>query len=72
MDVAIPVRKPSPSFVGRRLSSQELIGGATLSSSGGIATEDFQLSIVLGTASREAGLLAGQYSEMIVITVSAS
>lgn len=72
LDIAIPVRKPTPSFVGRRFSSQQLMGGATLSSSGGIATEDLLLSIELGTASREAGLLAGQYSEVITVTVSAS
>lgn len=72
MDVAIPVRKPSSSLVGRSFSSRELMGGATLSSAGGIATEGFTLSVALGTPPREAGLLAGQYAETIVITVSPS
>lgn len=72
MDVAIPVRKPSSSLVGRSFSSRELMGGATLSSAGGIATEGFTLSVALGAPPREAGLLAGQYAETVIITVSPS
>lgn len=72
MTVAIPVRKPSPSLIGRNFSSRDLLGGATLSSGDGIAVEGFALSITLGLPSREAGLLAGQYSEILTITVSPS
>lgn len=72
MDVAIPVRKPFASLVERSFSSRELMSGATLSSGGGIATDGLSLSVSLGPPPREAGLLAGQYSETIVVTVTPS
>lgn len=70
--VSMPLRKPQTSFVDRTFKSNELTGGRTISSDGGIALDGFGLTVALGRPSNEAGLLAGKYGETIVITVTPS
>ncbi|MGN3975268.1 hypothetical protein [Tsuneonella sp. SYSU-LHT278] len=72
LGVSVPVRHPSVEMLSRTFDSRQLRGGGTLSSNGGIATDGMTLSIELGTPSSEAGLLAGNYSETITITVTPS
>lgn len=68
----IPVLKPSSSLLAQTFQSAELIGGRSFNSAGGIAVDGMALTVSLGHPSGEAGLLAGNYSETIVITVSPS
>lgn len=72
VDVSIPVLKPQAEVVSRSFTSRELVGGPALSSAGGIALDGMDLTISLGTPTSEAGLLAGNYGETIVITVAPS
>lgn len=67
---SIPVLKPSAWTVDRTFESRELTTGRTFDSAGGIATEGMTLNVALGRPSGEAGLLAGDYAESIVITVT--
>lgn len=67
---AIPVRKPAEWMVNADFNSRDLIGGRTFNSAGGIATQGMMLSVALGRPSGEAGLMAGDYAETIVITVT--
>jgi hypothetical protein len=67
---SIPVFKPSEWLVDRTFNSRDLTGGRTFDSAGGIATRGMTLSVALGRPSGDAGLLAGDYSETIVITVT--
>lgn len=67
---AIPVRKPSEWLVDASFNSRDLMGGRTFNSAGGIATQGMTLNVALGRPSGDAGLLAGDYSETIVITVT--
>lgn len=67
---AIPVLKPAEWMVDRSFNSRELTGGRTFDSAGGIATRGMKLDVALGRPSGDAGLLAGDYSETIVITVT--
>ncbi len=68
--VEIPVRYPSRQTVSQSFNSRQLLAGGVISSNGGIATDGMRLSVNLGQPSGEAGLLAGDYSETITITVS--
>ena len=68
--IEMPVRHPSTEIVSKSFESREILGGGTISSNGGIATDDMYVNVELGSASGEAGLLAGDYSETITITVS--
>jgi len=68
----IPVLKPSSSLVAQTFESRDLIGGRSFSSGGGIAADGMALTVALGRPSSEAGLLAGDYSETIIISVSPS
>lgn len=70
LGVEMPVRHPSTEIVSKTFESRDIQGGGTISSNGGIATDDMYLDVELGQPSGEAGLLAGDYSETIVITVS--
>lgn len=72
LDVQMPVRHPSVQMISRSFESRQLRAGGTIASNGGIATDGMVLSVALGTPSREAGLLAGDYSETITITVTPS
>lgn len=66
----IPVRKPAEWMVNADFNSRDLTAGRTFNSAGGIATQGMMLNVALGRPSGEAGLLAGDYSETIVITVT--
>ena len=68
--VEMPVRYPSQQTINRSFNSRQLLSGGVISSNGGIATDGMRLSVELGQPSGEAGLLAGDYSETITITVS--
>ncbi|MCF8707403.1 hypothetical protein [Rhizorhapis sp. SPR117] len=68
--VKMPVRHPATQVVSRSFNSRQLQGGGVISSNGGIATDGMVLSVELGMPSGEAGLLAGEYSETITISVS--
>ena len=68
--IEMPVRHPATEVVSKSFESREIVGGGTISSNGGIATDDMYVNVELGSASGEAGLLAGDYSETITITVS--
>lgn len=72
IDISIPVLKPQSSVVSRSFTSRELMGGPAFSSAGGIALDGMELTVSLGQPSSEAGLLAGNYGETIVITVAPS
>jgi spore coat protein U-like protein len=72
MALSLPVRKPSSTVVRRVFDSRQLIGGQTLSSDGGIAVDGLELSIAVGRPAGEAGLLGGNYSETIRITIAPS
>ena len=68
--VEMPIRHPAAEMVSRSFNSRQLQAGGVISSHGGIATDGMALAVQLGTPSSEAGLLAGEYSETITITVS--
>ena len=70
MGISMPTRSPSRRVVKRTFNSRTLQAGGVLNSNGAIATEGMLLSIELAPPSRPAGLLAGEYSETITITVS--
>lgn len=70
LGIAMPVRHPSAEVVTRTFESRELQAGGSISSNGGIAADGLTLSIELGHLGNTAGLLAGNYSETITITVS--
>jgi len=70
ISVKIPVRYPAMQILNRAFNSQQLQGGGVISSNGGIATDGMDLKVELGAPSGEAGLLAGDYSETITITVT--
>lgn len=70
VDLSIPVRKPEAAHVERSFASRELLAGRTLSSDGGIAQDGMGLTVALGRPGSDAGLLAGNYGEAIVITVT--
>ena len=68
--VTMPVRYPSTRVLQRSFDSRNLQSGGDFSSNGGIATEGMTLRVEIGNGTGEAGLLAGDYSETITITVS--
>jgi len=68
--VEMPIRRPGAAVVSRSFQSRELAAGRTISSEGGIAVDGMALSLSLGRPSGEAGLLAGDYSETIEITIT--
>ncbi|MEL6239529.1 MAG: hypothetical protein AAFQ90_13185 [Pseudomonadota bacterium] len=70
MGISMPLRNPSRRVVDRTFSSRALQAGGVVSSNGAIATEGMRLSIALSPHAGPAGLLAGDYSETITITVS--
>lgn len=69
LGVEIPVRRPQAGMVRQSFSSGQLRGGGTVSSMDGIATDGMIINVQLGSAAGEAGLLAGQYSEIITVTI---
>ncbi|MDO9366969.1 MAG: hypothetical protein Q7T68_00205 [Sphingopyxis sp.] len=68
--IKMPVRYPAQQTISRSFTSQQLQGGGVISSNGAIATDGMVLAVELGQPTGEAGLLAGDYSETITITVS--
>lgn len=72
LDVSIPVLRPQSALVSRSFTSRQLMGGTAVSSAGGIALDGMDLTLSLGQPSGEAGLLAGNYGDTIVITVAPS
>lgn len=68
--VKMPVRYPATQIVSGSFDGSQLQSGGVISSNGGIATDGMLLAVKLGLPSGEAGLLAGEYSETITITVS--
>ena len=70
LDLSIPVRKPASSIVRRSFASRDLVGGRSFSSGGGIATQGMEATVTLGHPGGDAGLLGGDYSETIDVTIS--
>ncbi len=70
--ISMPVRKPGQSLVRRTIASRDLVGGHTVSSDGGIAVDGMDVTVSLGQPAGEAGLLGGNYSETIRITIAPS
>lgn len=70
LGIQMPLRHPAVQIANRSFSSHQLLAGGVISSNGGIATDDMLLSVELGSPNGEAGLLAGDYSETITITVT--
>lgn len=68
--VRMPIRRPQAATLSKEFESRQLLSGPAFSTNEGIATEGMTLAINLGTASGEAGLLAGSYSETITITIT--
>ena len=64
------VRRPAYGIVSRSFESRTLKGAQTVSSGGGIARNGLNLHVALGRPAGEAGLVAGNYSDTIVINVS--
>jgi len=66
----MPVRRPQAGMVSKQYESRQLVNGSSFSTNDAIATEGMTLAVNLGNASGEAGLLAGNYSETITITIA--
>ncbi len=69
LGVDVPVRKPRSRIISKEFSSADMVGGVSFSSEGGIAIEGLDLRFAMSRPASEAGLLAGEYSEVIEITV---
>lgn len=69
MSLTIPVRRPREKMVGGSFNSQALRGGKVISSQGGVAFDGVNVRVALNKPGG-AGLLAGQYSETIVMEVA--
>lgn len=70
LDVELPVRRPQAAMVSRAFEGRLLAAGQSISSQGGIAMDGLMLRLAVATPTSEAGLLAGQYGEVIEITVA--
>lgn len=70
LDVELPVRRPTTEMISKIFDGRSLTGGQTISSAGGIAMDGLLLRLSLGSVTKEAGLLAGQYGEVIEITIA--
>ena len=70
LSFAIPTRMPGAAIVRRSFNSGDLVGGQSISSQGGIATQGMDVSVALGKTNSEAGLIAGEYGETITLTLS--
>ena len=70
LDVELPVRRPTTELISKVFEGRSLLGGQAISSAGGIAMDGLLLRLSLGSVSSEAGLLAGQYGEVIEITIA--
>jgi hypothetical protein len=72
LDVEMPVRRPATEMISKVFEGRSLLGGQAISSNGGIAMDGLLLRLSLGSVTSEAGLLAGQYGEVIEITIAPS
>jgi hypothetical protein len=70
LDVELPVRRPTTELISKVFEGRSLTGGQTISSAGGIAMDGLLLRLSLGSVTSQAGLLAGQYGEVIEITIA--
>lgn len=70
LSFAIPARMPGATTIRRSFNSHDLVGGQSISSQGGIATDGMEVHVALGKTNSEAGLIAGEYGETITLTVS--
>jgi hypothetical protein len=70
LDVELPVRRPTTEMISKVFDGRSLLGGQAISSNGGIAMDGLLLRLSLGSVASEAGLLAGQYGEVIEITIA--
>lgn len=70
LDVELPVRRPTTELISKVFEGRSLMGGQAISSAGGIAIDGLLLRLSLGSVTSEAGLLAGQYGEVIEITIA--
>jgi hypothetical protein len=70
LDVELPVRRPTTEMISKVFEGRTLTGGQSISSAGGIAMDGLLLKLSLGSVSSEAGLLAGNYGEVIEITIA--
>lgn len=70
LDIELPVRRPAAELISKVFEGRSLTGGQAISSAGGIAIDGLLLRLSLGSVSSEAGLLAGQYGEVIEITIA--
>ena len=70
MNVVLPVRTPTQSVLSEDFQSVDLLAGRTISTNGGIAVDGMTLYIALDRPTSAAGLLGGDYSEVIEITVT--
>jgi hypothetical protein len=71
MTLAVPVQTPDARMVVARYSAQDLMGGKTISSNGGVAFDGAHIHLDLEEPA-EPGLAAGDYSETIEISISPS
>lgn len=70
LDVEMPVRRPQAELISRAFDGRNLAGGQSISSNGGIAMDGLLLRLSLGSVTSQAGLLAGNYGEVIEITIA--
>lgn len=69
--VELPVRHPHQRTLLQRFTSRQIRSGGVIASNGGIATDNMVLDIELAPpSSTQSGLLAGEYTETITITVA--
>lgn len=69
LNVAVPTLSPGPGLMSGSFASQDLMGRKTLSSGEGVAAGDGRIQIRTQVPTG-AGLLAGEYSETLTVTVS--
>jgi hypothetical protein len=70
LDIELPVRRPTTEMISKVFEGRSLLGGQAISSAGGIAIDGLLLRLSLGSVASEAGLLAGNYGEVIEITIA--
>lgn len=70
LSFAIPARMPGATIIRRSFNSHELVGGQSISSQGGIATQGMDVHVAIGRTNSEVGLIAGEYGETITLTLS--
>lgn len=70
LKVELPVRRPDLELISKEFDGRSLLGGQAISSAGGIALDGLQLRLDVAGASGSAGLLAGNYGEVIEITIT--